>query len=198
MLHAHAIDFVRRVFSANARRSFEPGYCLLSTGRVFALDREEWISSYDSYADRLGTVEIGEMSRKEVDEKAELINARGGLALPLWYSDRAGEAQPYPSDCPGAEAGLIYAEKETLKEWHLTRTAALRMLAEEIQAWNAWNTGNFYTGSIYATAADYLKQNAAESFGFSEFLEGDSIASYASEMLSLTPEEVDEIAVMFD
>lgn len=74
MLNSHIAAYVSRCFEESRRRHIEPGYLLLSTGRVFEVEREEWFSSYESYADRLGTVLAHMESGKAADYASEWLD----------------------------------------------------------------------------------------------------------------------------
>ena len=193
-------NMIREVFASSESREIEEGYLLLSTGRVFEVTREGWPFSYDSYEDRLGIVEKCEDSDfEDVESRVKEINDNGGAAILLHYSDYSGEMQPYPwINALGAPA-IIYATKEMLAKERISRMAALRTLAAEIQDWNTWNRGNYYVCSIYQSAEAYLKHESENSAGYMAFYPGYSLATYAYEMLEdLTPEEVEEIRAKFD
>ena len=108
MLNSHTAAYVSRCFEESRRRHIEPGYLLLSTGRVFEVGREEWFSSYESYADRLSTVLAHMESGKAADDFAEAVNAAGGAAIRTYYSAYLGELSPSPfvGGAAGAPAAL--------------------------------------------------------------------------------------------
>ena len=199
MLNSHIVAYVSRCFEESRRRHIEPGYLLLSTGRVFEVEREEWFSSYESYADRLGAVLAHMESGKAADDFAEAVNAAGGAAIRTYYSAYLGELSPSPFVGGAAGApGVIYVSAEKLMAERLPRLCAFRLLADELQAWNTWNTGGYYGGALYSSSEAYLRKEASESFGAFEPYAGDSLADYASEWLDLTAVELEEIRARFD
>ena len=187
-----------KTFNEAEPRGIEPGYLLLSSGRV--VDIHETVLGGIEFSElgALGRVEMMEAGSRELcEKKADEINAAGGAAIPVYSF--CGNLSPTAYAAAVADRyGLIYAAPRDFSGEIIKQKSALKTLAREIQEFNVCERGAFYRAAIYSSAEDYLRHEPADTVTGLWFIGDESVADELKDYFDLTPDEFAEIQARFD